>query len=324
MQQDHLEEPVTAHMRKDFAAFDQDMTVGAVLESIREKGVGEEFSYIYILGPNQDLMGSIPVRRLLMSRTDVPLRELILRRSVWVGESATLYEACELFLMHRLLALPVLDEKRRILGVLDVSLYTDEMLSVARRQEVDDVFHWVGIRLDRLKQAGVLKAYCHRLPWLLATFAGGILCAIIVTLFQATLDQALVLGAFLTVALGLGESVCVQAMTISVQNLQDAGNAVPLRARILREVLTTALLGVTVGVAVGLIAFAFKRWTGIAISIGVSIWLAAVAANLIGSFMPHVVRRFSKEPRAAAGPIALALTNAFTVLLYFGLATIAI
>lgn len=316
-QPDVMAEPVTDHLRTDYPLFGEDMTVQHTLDSVRETGVNEQVLYFYAVDAERRLCGVIPTRRLLTAAPDTPLRELMIRRVVAVPSSATLYDACELFIMHRFLAFPVVDKDRRVLGTVDVSLFTEEVFNFAEMQNVEDVYQFIGVRFSQLRNASPLQAFRLRFPWLVATLASGITCAVIAMLYQATMAQALALASFLTLALGLGESVSVQSMSLSLQRLH--GHVADGRAvwRMLwREMLTAGMLGLATGSCVAVAALVLRVSPHIALSMGGSIALAVTAAGGWGVFVPAVLHAFRRDARVAAGPITLALTDITTLLLF--------
>src|SRR5947208_3986613 len=130
-EQDHWHQPVMTVARKDFAALDQDLTVQQALEVIRQRGVGEKIVYFYVVGDGEQLCGVLPTRRLLTAGLDQRLSDIMVKRVVTIPHTATLLEACEAFVLHKFLAFPVVDEGRRILGTVDVSLLSEEVFDVA-------------------------------------------------------------------------------------------------------------------------------------------------------------------------------------------------
>jgi len=214
------DDPVLQHARYDFPLLEARLSVGEALEAVRREGVAERIVYFYVGDENDRLVGVLPVRRLLTADPGKKLSEIMISRVVAVPATATVLEACELFAMHRFLALPVVDEERRMVGVVDISLLTDEVFDLAERQEVDDLFETIGFRISELRSATAAVAFRIRFPWLLVTIIGGTVCALLASAFQATLAQSLVLAFFLTLVLGLGESVAAQSIALTIQALR--------------------------------------------------------------------------------------------------------
>src|ERR1051326_4598679 len=109
--------------------------------------------------------------------------------------------------MYKLLAFPIIDDQRRIVGVVDVGLFTEEVLDVSEKERMDDVFQTIGFRIAQIQRASPLDSFRLRFPWLLATMAGGLVCAFLAGAYETTLSHSIVLAFFLAMVLGLGESV---------------------------------------------------------------------------------------------------------------------
>src|SRR5678815_1538774 len=112
--------------------------------------------YFYAVDPEKRLVGVLPTRRLLTAALDTPLREIMIRRLVTIPAKASVLDACEFFVLYKFFAFPVVDEQRRVVGVVDVSLFAEEMLEAGDREErahpvpafsSDDIFEALGVRL---------------------------------------------------------------------------------------------------------------------------------------------------------------------------------
>src|SRR5579872_7320509 len=190
----HLAESILQHTRKDFPLLHQEQTVQAALDTIRREGIGEKIIYFYVVDSERRLAGVLPTRRLLTSPSDRRLSEIMVPRVVAIPSTATLLEACELFVMHKFFAFPVVDEERRIVGMVDVSLFTGEVLDLAQGEPADDVFEAIGFHVSQVRDASPFKAFRYRFPWLLATIGSGTVCALLAGAYEATLAQSLVLA----------------------------------------------------------------------------------------------------------------------------------
>jgi magnesium transporter len=318
-----LNQPVLPYARKDFPELRQDFTVQQALDAIRQQGVGEKVVYFYVVDEQERLLGVLPTRRLLTSPLDQRLGEIMISRVVAIPSTMTILEACELFVMHRFLAFPVVDEERRIIGVVDVGLFTQEVLDIGEREQTDEVFEALGFRISQVRAATPWRAFRLRFPWLLATIGSGTVCALLASAFELTIARSLVLAFFITLVLALGESVSIQSMALAVQALHGGRPGTGwFRAALRHEAGTAVLLGTGCGLLVALI---ICLWRGVGLAafvIGGSIVLSLCSACLFGLCVPTLLHRFRLDPKIAAGPVTLALTDVVTLLFYFGLAAL--
>src|SRR5438132_588963 len=240
------------------------MSVAEALERIRREGVGERVIYFFATDAEQRLVGVLPTRRLLTAALETRLEEIMVRRVVAIPASATVLEACEFFVLYKFFAFPVVDSARRVVGVVDVSLFAEEMLEMGDGKEQlpaatvpgDDVCEALGFRLAQIRGASAWRVFRYRFPGLLATVSAGTACAVLAGAFEATLARSLVVAFFLTMVLGLNESVSMQSMTLTIQALRV--NTLTRRwflDNLRREIVTSLLLGVACGFLVSAIVW---------------------------------------------------------------------
>jgi magnesium transporter len=319
---EHFLESVMSHVRKDFIALRAELTIEAALAQIRGRGEGGgEIVYFYVVDEAERLVGVVPARRLLSAPLDRRLTEVMLGRVISIPHSATLMDACEMFALHKLLALPVVDEQRRPVGLVEVGVFADEVFDIAEKKHIDEVFEALGFRVSQVRDASPARAFRFRFPWLAATLGSGTVCAMLAGAYEATLAQTLILAFFLTLILGLGESVSIQSMTVTIQSLRTVRPTRRWYLRALwRELGTALLLGAACGATVGLVAWLWRGTFAEAAVIGVSILPVLCSACFFGLSVPALLHVLRLDPKIAAGPIALALTDVFTLLFYFSLA----
>lgn len=319
----HFDDPVIAHARRDLPLLQANMTVAEALDMIRREGIGERIIYFYAIDEQKRLAGVLPTRRLLTSPLDVTLDTIMVRRVAAIPATATVLEACEFFVLYKFFAFPVIDPERRVVGMVDVTLFTQELMEsepepARAPARSDDLFEALGFHLAQVRDASPWRSFRYRFPWLLATVTSGTLCAVMAGFFETTLARSLVIAFFLTMVLGLNESVSMQSMSVTIQALRSVG--VTWRwflGALRREIVTAALLGFALGAIVAAIVWIWRGDSTAALVIGGSIALSLITACLFGLGVPSLLHRFKLDPKIAAGPITLGLADFFALLFYF-------
>jgi len=324
---------VADHARKDFPLLDAGMAVGEALERIRREGVAERVIYFYAVDEQKRLVGVVPTRRLLTAPLETPLRHVMVPRVVAVPATATILDACEFFVLYKFLAFPVVDEQRHVVGVIDANLFAEEILEAGESEDRHrsaapvgpEFFEALGFRIEQLRGASAWRVFRFRFPWLLVTVTGGTLSAILAGFFQATLVRSLALAFFLTMVLGLNESVSAQSMSVTIHALRSVNVTWRwLVTAFRREVATAVLLGVACGLLVGIIVWVWRNDIRAAFVIGGSIALSLVTACAFGLGVPSLLHRFKLDPKIAAGPVTLALADFVALVIYFTTAWLAL
>jgi magnesium transporter len=319
----HFDEPVINHARKDLPLLQAKMNVADALDTIRREGIGERIIYFYVIDESRRLLGVLPTRRLLTSPLDVTLESIMVPKVAAIPATATVLEACEFFVLYKFFAFPIVDAERRVVGMVDVTLFTEEMMETEPEPtravtRGDDLFEALGFHLAEVRDASPWRVFRYRFPWLLATVASGTLCAVLAGFFETTLARSLVIAFFLTMVLGLTESVSTQSMSVTIQALRSAGVTWRWFAGAFRrEFATAGLLGFVLGSLVGIIVWLWRDDVRAAFVIGGSIALSIVTACLFGLGVPSLLHRFKLDPKIAAGPITLGLADFCALLFYF-------
>lgn len=315
-------EPVIGYADTLFAYIYTHHTVRQALAFIRTEQIRTHINYFYVLDENGVLKGVVPTRKLLTSPDDKPVAELMVKSVVRLTEHSTVLNALEAFAIHRFLALPVVDSEKKLIGVVDIEFYIDELYGVSSDTEAptpDNLFQLIGVRLADAKNSNIYLAFRNRFAWLLCNVAGGLGAAFISGAFEPVLAKFIVLSLFTPLVLTLSESVSIQTMTIAVQVLTGVKlTAAEIAVRLWREVRVGALLGLSLGVIVFAVAALWKGDVFIALVIYAAIFLTLLSASLIGLLVPAVLLWTNRNPDVASGPIALAITDTATLLIYFG------
>jgi magnesium transporter len=319
-------DPIAEHCRIDHPLLKADMTVEQALGAIRQQGLGERIIYFYVVDEHDRLAGVLPTRRLLTAPPHTTLGELMVKRVIAIPATATVLDACEFFVLYKFFAFPVIDANRRVVGVVDISLFTAEMLEERDENiaaQADEIFQALGFRLSHLRGASAWRVFRHRFPWLLATIFGGTMCALLAGAFEATIASSVVIAFFLTMVLGLNESVSMQTMTVTIQALRSqAVTSSWFKVAFLRELRSAALLGLGCGALVVMIVFIWRHDLTAALAIGGSIGLSLVTACLFGLSIPALLHSLKLDPKIAAGPVTLAITDFVALAFYFGIASL--
>jgi magnesium transporter len=329
-----LDRPVTEFLASASFTLRDNLTIDEALAALRAgpragtptpRGGGgvasgpSPVAYFYIVNEAGELVGVLPTRRLILAPGGSRIADLMTRDLIVLSDRETLFDALELFAMHRLLALPVVDARRRFLGIVEVSLYADEVFDLAEHRQLNEVFQLAGLRLEQHKRGGVLAGFKLRMPWLLANVTGGLVCAALGSLFAAAVEKTVLIALFIPLILTLAESISVQSMTLAIEEAAMRRH-VPGQTR--KESLTALLLGVGAGLIVGLMALVWAGPPHATLLIGGAVAATMFLAAMLGRAVPQIIHLLKLNPRIASGPITLAIVDVVTITLYLSAATV--
>jgi len=311
-----LHEPILPLAQPPHVVLTADQTIDQALRAIRSATTAGFIHYFYVVDSDQRLVGVVPTRALLTAEPEQRIGDVMVDNVVAIPDWATVLIASEYFATRRLLAFPVVNSQGQLLGVVDVNLFTDEVIDLARRT-YDDIFQLIGVH--GTAQRSTWDAFKDRFPWLLFNIAGGLMAAFIASRFEHLLQEVVVLALFIPIVLALGESVSMQALSLTLQSFTD-GPFVPKRLAVAlwKEFRTAVTLGIGCGAVVAGVVIVWRGETVVAAVIFVSIVLSMVVACLLGVAFPALLRVAKADPRIAAGPVVLAAADVATLLFYFG------
>ncbi len=316
-----LDKPVAQFMRRAEVSVATTDTVAQAIDAIRAAQPQSRILYVYAHDDTDRLVGVVSTRALLTSPADRTIGDAMSPHVVTIPHDATLDLALDLFALHRLLALPVVDDATgQLRGVLDVQIYAEEMLDLAETRRNVEVFQLIGVTADTLREHNPVKLAKARLPWLGVNLLAGLACAGIAAAFNDTLAHALVLAMFIPLVLTLSESAAMQTVTLGLPQLEAAGvKWSRWWKQQQREWLVAALMGATLALTVGLIALLWRSGPTAPLVIALATLTAVLTAATLGTLVPLCLHALKLDPKLAAGPVALALTDIATMTVYLSL-----
>lgn len=280
-----------------------------------QAGELEMVFYLYVENDTGQLVGVTSLRALLTHPPSTLLSELMTAEVIVVSPETDQEEVARIVSRYDLLAIPVVDEARRLLGIVTI----DDVVDVIHEEAAEDMLLMAGVR-DEADQLGgsVARAAKQRIVWLFLTLFGGIAMAEVIGLFEAPMEKMPVLAGFIPVMMGMGGNVGVQAATIAVHNIAT-GHATEAGApaMIYRE----ARIGLLMGMAFALILGTYGTLTAgpqFGLAVALSILTTVIAAASFGLLVPVTLARMGIDPAVATGPFVTTGIDVVAILIYFG------
>lgn len=298
-----------------------DQTIEEVMRFLHQTNIGDKIFYFYVLDRRGQLKGIVSTRSLVINQPHSPIGTVMDSNFAFLNAEQTLKEGMHLIEKHRLLAIPVVDDRFRFLGVIDVEIYFDDTIKKINGLVRKDIFQFIGLKIEEGKIGTAWKGYRLRMPWLLCNVASGLVCAIIARVFEVVLAKLLVLAMFIPLVLTLCESVSMQAMTQSMAILRAPTLLWSIiRRRIWLEVKTVLFLSITCALIVGGLSWFWGEGWVPAYTIGTALIIAITVSSIVGLLMPLTLRMCKLDPKLAAGPVILMIVDVAGTAIYFSMA----
>ena len=304
-------------MYTDIFTLHEETKARDAIVALQDQEDAEMVFYLYALDDDGRLNGVVSLRDLVTTPGDAMLKDIMSRKVHAVRPETDQEEVARIVSQYNFLAVPVVDDDEQLLGIVTV----DEVVDIIREEATEDFLQMVGAGKDReiLLKSSWENARM-RLPWLFASWVGGIGAAFIIGIFNNILESTIALAAFIPVIMGMGGNIGTQSSTIIVRGLATGRVGFENSAKILfKEIRVGLILGILYGILLGL--FAIFRFLDaspmLGVVVGLSICFSMIIAATIGSMVPLILNRFDIDPAIATGPFVTTAIDILGVTLYF-------
>ena len=282
----------------------------------------ENAFYLYVVNENQKLIGVCSLRQLVVSQPNLSLQEIMIPDVITVGIGTDQEQVAKLVARYNLLAIPVGESNDTLVGIVTV----DDIIDVIRQEATEDMLKMAGAdAAEFTEQANPIRSAKLRMPWLLASFVGGISSMLIISQFQGALEEIAALAAFIPVTLGMGGNVGTQAATIITRSIAlGRVNFSKLFYVVSKEIITGSALGLFYGFALALVAMLTysgggSNWASwqlaatVALAVGGSMTISAA----VGGAVPLIFHRLGFDPAISTGPVITTSSDIIGITVYF-------
>lgn len=320
-----LEAPVGLFTDSCPFVFQQDLTVEQAISILQAADVARRFEYFYVTDQKNVLEGLVTLSDLLYNPSHMQLGVLVDREVIKVYEDEPLEKGLQLLTHHQLLVLPVVNNDNQLVGILEIlpNGHFQRTKKIHHKYFKEDIYQFIGFSIQHRKWQSVWTEYRLRMPWLLCNVVGGLVCAAISQKFRLTLEQFVILAFFIPLVLTLSESISIQSMTLSLRFLHLRHiHWLQVGKRAFVEMKSSFLLGITSALLITGCYFLWSHDLGPVLGIALSIIIAMMASALFGALFPILLHQFKLDPKVAAGPVVLMISDIMTIAIYLILNTL--
>ncbi|MDZ5603986.1 magnesium transporter [Pseudomonas sp. RP23018S] len=309
-----------ALMTSQYSSLDDGLHASQAIDMLRHEAADAETIYqSYVLDSARNLLGTVSLRELILALPDCPVDRLMTRKVLSVGVSTPQEDVARLIRAHDLLAVPVIDDAGRLVGIITC----DEAMDVVVDAATEDFHKGASIttHIGNLKNATLGLLYRKRVLWLVLLVFGNLFSGAGIAAFEDTIAAHIALVFFLPLLVDSGGNAGAQSATLMVRGL--ATGEVVLRdwLQLLKRECGVALaLGGTMAIAVAGLGLV-RGGADIALIVASSMVLIVLMGSLIGMSLPFMLSRLKLDPATASGPLVTSIADAVGVLVYFGIAS---
>lgn len=317
---DFEETTVGAAMSTDFLVISPAASVSQALDAIASAPPEvEKSTYVYVTDDEEVLLGVASVRDLIRAPRSTVIGDVMKKDLLVVNTADLAVEAAKLLRNRRFAMLPVLDEKRRLLGVLTLDDAAD-ILAL----DVAEQFSSIGGGSDDesffTSPRGAIR---RRLPWMAGNVFLNLIAVAVISGFEDTIAQVAILAAFLPMITDMGGNVGIQSLSVAIRSIAlDEAQIRDVRKAVKKEFIVGACNGVILGALFGMIALAMRGQWLLGLVAGTALGVNVVVAGIVGGCLPFLIKRLGKDPAMMTGPLLTTITDVTGVTIYLGLSTL--
>ena len=306
-------------MNPSVFALGEDLTVGESITALQNARDVEMVFYLYVVDARRHLVGVTSLRRLLLVSPETPLKRIMTPEVISVRDDTDQEEVARLVASYNLLAVPVVDEENKLVGVITV----DDVIDVIKDEATEDLMRLAGLSGDERVATPPLEALRKRLPWLGVNLVTAFVAASVVALFEGTISRVTALAVFMPIVAGMGGNAATQTLTVIVRGLAlgelSWSNA---RKALFKEAAIGLVLGIALGITAAGVATVTKRDPMLGLLLGMAMICNMLVATVAGTLVPLGLKALRIDPALASSVFITTFTDVVGFASFLGLATI--
>ena len=297
-------------------ALSEDMTAAEAIAALQASRDVEMVFYLYVIDARRHLVGVVSLRRLLLVPPDTPLKRIMTTDLISVRVDMDQEEVARQVASYNLLAIPVVDEENKLVGVITV----DDVIDVIKDEATEDVYRLAGLASDDRVFTTPAESLRKRLPWLLVNLVTAFMAASVVKMFEGTISVVTSLAVFMPVVAGMGGNAATQTLAVIVRGIALGeltwGNT---RKALIKEALVGLGNGVACGVVGAGVAWLMQGTPWLGLILGMAMIINMFVAATAGTLIPLSLRALKIDPALASSVFITTLTDVFGFLSFLGL-----
>ncbi len=310
-------------MTIEFVDLEKEMTIKKALEKIREIALDKETIYTsYVIDEQRRLEGMISLRELVVANPNEHVKTIMHKGVIYVSTHDDQENVADIFKKYDLLALPVVDHEKRLVGIITI----DDIVDVIEQENTED-FHKMAALVpsdEAYLSTSVYSLARKRIVWLLILMVSAIFTGYIIKNYEETLQSIVVLAAFIPMLMDAGGNAGSQASTLVIRGivLGEIENK-DLFKVIWKETRVSLIVGIIMAI-VNFISIYFLQGEliGVAITVSITLIVTVTLAKTLGGVLPIIAKSLKLDPAVMAGPLITTIVDTIALLIYFYIATI--
>ena len=309
-------------MTTEFVSLREAETVGEALAYLRQVAADKETIYqCYVVKDGRILVGVISLRSLLLSQDTDVLSDIMEDDVVSVSTLDDQEEVAAVFKKYDLIAVPVVDNENRLVGMITI----DDMVDVMEEENTEDMEKMSALipSEEEYLKSSVWDLAKHRLMWLMVLMISGTASSAIITGYESVLASSVILSSFFPILMDTGGNAGSQSSTLIIRGM--AVGEIQMKD-VLKVVWKEIRVGVVAGALLAVVNFArlalFHTALMVNLTVSVSLFATVIVSKTIGSLLPMAAKKLNFDPAIMAGPLITTVVDATSLMIFFHIAKV--
>ena len=308
-------------MQDDYFSLPLNATVGEGIEKLREYSREKFVHYIYVLDDLKTLKGVLSIRQLAIADPKISIQHIMNENMITSSPHKPATETAQLVSRHNFIALPVVDQKKRLLGLITV----DDVLDIIEESAEAQIYAMAGLQEEDRVYTKSSKTIKNRLPWLALNLVFAVFASFIISLFEESMSRLIILATLKNIVAGIGGNTAIQTLTVTTRGLDTGDFQLTSFAKAFRkETISGLVMGAVLGLLVAVLVFLWKGSLLVACILALAMLLNSLMAVWSGLLIPIWLKKNKKDPAVGAGVLVTVITDIFGFFIFLGMASLAL
>jgi len=306
-------------MSPDYFALQEETAVSEAIKALHTTADIEMAFYLYVIDNRGHLLGVATLRQLILERPGRLLREIMTMDVISIRTDVDQEEVARIVARYDILAVPVVDEENKLVGIVTV----DDVIDIMRREATEDMLKMAGTGEQEIRTVSLFKTLKNRIPLFLPIWAGGLRAYFLIVFFEDTLSRLIILAGFIPILILMSGSVGTQTSTIMVRMLSTRDFYFKrLFTMIWKELGAALLVGLIYSLLLGLFIFLVSSYHleaggHVLFIVCLSLILSMLCAAVVGTLVPLIFHKLHIDPAVSVSPFVTTLISCAVLVIYF-------
>ena len=310
-------------MTVEYVSLKKNMTVADALTRIRRTGIDKETIYFnYVTDYDRHLLGIVTAKDLLLSEDDESISDIMTTNVIYVHTHTDKEDVAQMFSKYNFLAIPVVDDEERLVGIVTI----DDAMDVMEEEATEDIEKMAAIRPSERPyfQTTVMQTVKSRIPWLMLLMISSTFTSIIITRFEDALSVSIALSAAIPMLMDTGGNCGGQASVTIIRalSLEDVEFRDIFKV-MWKEFRVALICGICLAIVNFIKMLILRSGTVlIALTVSIALFFSVIVAKLVGCCLPMIANKLGFDPAVMSSPFVTTIVDALSLIVYFNLAVL--